>query len=90
MGALKQQHMVMQEQGISILDMSDDQFRERAINFLIRELSFSLDEIENTVEKVIKVKTGKRNDYTTYTEPAESESLDEGWNIKEWVEEGEA
>ena len=74
MGALKQQHMVMQEQGISILDMSDDQFRERAINFLISELgtvienfmelSFSLDEIENTVEKVIKVKTGKRNDYT--------------------------
>lgn len=72
MGALKQEFMRQCEQGIHVQDMSDDQMRERAINYLVVELgtviehlielSLTEDELEVTVSKVIKIKTGERNE----------------------------
>lgn len=75
MGALKQQFMMMQDQGVHVLDNDSDMIpedmEERALNFLIREVGDSIDEllqlgltrddIEVKIQKIINEKSEERN-----------------------------
>ena len=75
MGALKQQFMMMQDQGIHVLDNDSDMIpedmEERALNFLIREIGDSIeeflqlgltkDDVEIKIQKIINQKSEERN-----------------------------
>ena len=99
MGALKQEFMRQCEQGIHVQDMSDDQMRERAINYLVVELgtviehlielSLTEDELEVTVNKVIKIKTGERNDHPEMSRSTRTEHENDLESIAEFFNENE-